>query len=74
MEAEHPIFQAVQSNDRPTLETHFSTLDIEASSIVATESCRNDLLLHRAVRCGHYYMVEYLLKKIVSKQVCEANR
>lgn len=47
----------------------FYALGPAAATIVATESCRNDLLLHRAVRCGWYPMAKFLIEQVLHQQI-----
>jgi len=57
---EPPLFRLVATNDA----AFKSCLDAHPcpNGVVATDNCRNDLLLHRAVRCGWVDMAKCLIE------------
>jgi len=60
--------QPIKPSQR-TLQGEYPGLDVPPAQIVATQACRNDMLLHRAVRCGWYPMVKFLLENVLQDQV-----
>eukprot|EP00037_Helgoeca_nana_P010518 m.92832 g.92832 ORF g.92832 m.92832 type:complete len:462 (-) comp20251_c1_seq2:4031-5416(-) len=61
---EHPAFQAVHHNDLPSAKRAFKTYGTAVSNLLASQACRHDRLLHRAVRCGWIDIVSYLLTEV----------
>eukprot|EP00040_Diaphanoeca_grandis_P020460 m.108833 g.108833 ORF g.108833 m.108833 type:complete len:485 (-) comp27908_c0_seq1:459-1913(-) len=58
------LFQLVAMNNIHAVETLLWEIGSSANTIVATKSCRHDLLLHRAVRCGWVDMTHHLISSM----------
>lgn len=61
--------QPVHGPRQTTLQGEYQSLHVPPAQIVATQACRNDMLLHRAVRCGWYPMVKFLLENVLQDQI-----